>query len=356
VARPATRGCGPGLRTAYIAEDEPEQLLECIAGTPAWATVPLPPELVKAVQGRLDELAETIERRTAASWRRRAAAAGGAGLLLRAGFVRGGRGAGLPAPELDARYERLYAYLCDDLTRRQPTTGLVLDLLFPCIDDRVTARRLLSPQAPLRRHQLVQPGDDLRLDPRVVAFLLDDDSLDERLGSAARVVVPEGRLEELTMPAELRNRLAGLMRQARGAGDLVLYLQGSYGVGRQSVAAACCGVLGINLLVVDGARLAAAGVDEFELAARLADREARLQGAVLLWQSFDALLGQDRRAQLEGQRARGAVGLPRCSCGACGSFGGAAQQAVVRLRRRRTPLTDRVGVPRWERRRPPGWT
>lgn len=288
-----------GLRAAYIAEEEPEQLLDRLAGIPAWAAVPLPPELVKAVQGRLDELSETIERRTAASL--------AAGVPLRLVAL-----AGLfeldsyevdvvlacLAPELDARYERLYAYLHDDLTRRQPAAGLVLDLLFPSIGDRVAARRLLSPQAPLRKHHLVQPGDDLRLDPRVVAFLLEDDGVDERLGSAARVVVPEGGLGGLTLPAELRDRLAGLMRPARDAGDLVLYLQGSYGVGRQSVAAACCAVLGIDLLVVDGARLAAARADEFKLAVRLADREARLQGAVLLWQGFDALLADDGQAQL----------------------------------------------------------
>jgi hypothetical protein len=287
------------LRAAYIAEDEPEQLLDRLAGIPAWAAVPLPPELVKAAQGRLDDLSDTIERRTAASL--------AAGLPLRLVALAGLFGLGsfevdvvlaCLAPELDARYERLYAYLHDDLTRRQPTAGLVLDLLVPRIDDRVAARRLLSPSAPLRRHQLVQPGEDLRLDARVVRFLLEDDAVDERLGSAARVVMPEGGLGELMLPPGLRDRLAGLMWHARDAGDLVLYLQGSYGVGRQSVAAACCAELGINLLVVDGTRLTAAGAEEFELAVRLADREARLQGAVLLWEGFDALLADDRHVQL----------------------------------------------------------
>lgn len=33
------------------------------------------------------------------------------------------------APELDLRYERLYAYLQDDVTRRRPTVDLALNLL-----------------------------------------------------------------------------------------------------------------------------------------------------------------------------------------------------------------------------------
>ena len=265
------------------------------------------------------------------------------------------------ASELDARYERLYAYLHDDLTRRQPTSGLVLDLLFPSIDDRVAARRLLSPQAPLRKHHLVQPGDDLRLDPRVVAFLLEDDGVDERLGSAARVVVPEGGLGELTLPAKLRDRLAGLMRPARDAGDLVLYLQGSYGVGRQSVAAACCAVLGINLLVVDGARLAAARADEFELAVRLADREARLQGAVLLWQGFDALLAEDRQAQLAAllevlDEHPGPAFLSGEAVWSRPARSPASRSSRWSCRGRTPPAARRCGTRRWAPTPPTGWT
>jgi hypothetical protein len=64
------------------------------------------------------------------------------------------------------------------------------------------------------------------------------------------------------------------------------------------VAAAWCAELGINLLVMDGKRLTFAGAEEFELAVWLADREARLQGAVLLWEGFDALLADDRHVQL----------------------------------------------------------
>src|SRR3954467_14770768 len=155
-----------GLRAAYIAEDEPDELLDRIAGTPAWATVALPADLLDSAQARLDELSRAIELRTAASL--------AAGVPLR--LVALARLFGLEsfevdvvvaclAPELDARYERLYAYLHDDLTRRRPSAGLVLDLLCPDIETKVAARRLLNPAARLRRHLLVQAGEGLRLDP-----------------------------------------------------------------------------------------------------------------------------------------------------------------------------------------------
>jgi len=295
-----------GLRAAYIAEDEPEELLNRITGTPAWTAVPLPAGLLDTAQARLDELSQIIERRTAASLE--------AGLPPRLVALAGLFGLGpfevdvvlaCLALELDGRYERLYAYLHDDLTRRQPTVGLVLDLFCPDIDAKAAGRRLLGAAEPLRYYGLVELADQpaaswlttpLRLDPRVSRFLLDDDEIDERLRSLAQLVVPEARLEELTVPAGLRARLASLMRA--GPGDLVLYLQGSYGTGRRSTAAACCAVLGVNLLVVDGARLVAADAEQFELLVRLLDREARLQGAMLLWEGFDTLLADDRRPRL----------------------------------------------------------
>ena len=289
-----------GLRAAYVAEEEPDELLDRVAGTPAWATVALPPELLDAVQARLDAASETIERRTAASLR--------AGVPLRLvalarlfelGPFEVDVVVACLAPELDGRYERLYAYLHDDLTRRQPTVGLVLDLFGPDIQAKVAARRLLGPTAPLLQHQLVESGDGLRLDPRVVRFLLDDDELDDRLGRAAVLVDPAASPDEPRAPEALRRQLARIVEQAIGHGeDVLLYLQGPYGVGRQTAAAACCLALGARLLAVDGRWLAARDEAEFLALVRLVDREARLQGALLYWEHFDALLADDRQGHL----------------------------------------------------------
>jgi SpoVK/Ycf46/Vps4 family AAA+-type ATPase len=49
---------------------------------------------------------------------------------------------------------------------------------------------------------------------------------------------------------------------------------------------------------VDGKRLAASNVEEFTTLARLIDREARLQGALLYWEDFDVLLADEKDAHL----------------------------------------------------------
>ena len=53
------------------------------------------------------------------------------------------------APELDLRYERLYAYLQDDVTRRRPTVNLALDIFCPTAETKIEWRSHFEADAPL---------------------------------------------------------------------------------------------------------------------------------------------------------------------------------------------------------------
>jgi DNA-binding SARP family transcriptional activator/ATP-dependent 26S proteasome regulatory subunit len=212
------------------------------------------------------------------------------------------------APEVDRRYGRLYAYLHDDVTRRAPTVDLVLSLLCADLGAKMTARTRFGPSAPLVRHGLVTLAEDpaqpsyslldknILLAGRVARFLLDDDGVAEQLGSYVRLVVPAVTFGDLHFPAEFGASLARLAEHADD--DLVVYCQGSYGVGKQSVAAACCRRWNVPLLVVSADLLASRPAEEFAMLLRLVDREARLQGAVMYWENVDVLLGEEMRARL----------------------------------------------------------
>src|SRR5262249_49159507 len=60
------------------------------------------------------------------------------------------------APEFDLRYERLYAYLQDDVTRRRPTVDVVLSLLCASATDRFACRMAFASDRPLISHGLVR--------------------------------------------------------------------------------------------------------------------------------------------------------------------------------------------------------
>jgi hypothetical protein len=261
------------------------------------------------------------------------------------------------APEVDRRYEKLYAYLADDVTRRRPTAGLVLDLLCGTRQEAVAARRAFLPPAPLVKARLLAVGDEvggghgvpllarpLKLDDRIVDFLLGGDGLPAGIERAAALVPPRppqpsvppaapgpdalrnapsdassnvpgpapalGSLVEAS--AELRRRIGDLIRwrlaQAEAAPSL-FYLRGPYGSGRRELARAVCGELGLPLVEADLSRLAAGDPGEmprpFAEAVWLLAREATLQPAALSLAGLDRLL-EDEEGRRERDRATAA--------------------------------------------------
>ena len=93
------------------------------------------------------------------------------------------------APDQDARFERLYGYLHDDVTRRRASVGLALELLG--IDSASAGGRArLSAAGPLISGGLVRIEDPdrplltrpLRVPDRVSAHLLGDDAFDPAVG------------------------------------------------------------------------------------------------------------------------------------------------------------------------------
>ena len=291
----------------YISEQEVDALLAGPAGLPRWAAVPWRPEIAEALAYIAREIAERkevsvhlgIDLRLDELVRRFALSPFDVDALLIT-----------LAPEIDLRYEKLFAYLQDDLTKRRPSIDLVLNLLCPTFADKLAARGRFTRTAPLLHHRLVDLFDDpsrpqppllarfLRADARVVSYLFGGDELDARLAPFARLSEPAARIEDLVQEPELKARLQALAACPDAArGSAVLYFQGPYGVGKEMTAEALCRGLGLRLLTIDIDRLLATDDATFETVLSLAGREAVLQGAALLWRGFDLLLADDRVAR-----------------------------------------------------------
>ena len=303
----------------YIAHAEVDALLE---GNNAVA--PEPPEPPEP-RARLAELRYAIEARVAASLAR------GRDLPL----ARLGRIFALSpfeldvlliclAPELDRKYDRLYAYLQDDITRRKPSVDLALGLLCETPAERWRARAHFAAQAPLFRYGLLQATDDpqspagssdlarfLKLDPRIAGFLLGDHRIDGRLAGIARLEWPDPSAPPpLLDPALVERTLRLVMRYCApgvaGRVPLALYLCGPPGIGRRELALAICGQLPCPLFCVDLECLLARG-GEFETLLRLAFREGPLCQAALYFDNLDPLLAEDERARVALKRLASAA-------------------------------------------------
>jgi AAA+ superfamily predicted ATPase len=215
------------------------------------------------------------------------------------------------APELDLRYERLYAYLQDDLTRKRPSVDLALNLLCPSAAMKLMRRMHFASEAPLIRHDLlhlipdpnhVQPpflAHALKLDEQIVRLLLGQESLDPRLAPFCQVVEPTSDVADISMCAEMSQALARLVIQGRERRQqLRFYFCGPRGVGKRRTAEVLAGEVGTPLLVVDLMRALAADTD-FEILIKLVFREAWFRDAILYLDGLDMLRGDSYTLQYQ---------------------------------------------------------
>lgn len=298
----------------YIPETEVDALLEESVGLPRWAVDP--PATISAgkLRDALDRFAAEIAQRKAASIRK--------GIHLR--FDKLAQIFKLDpfeidalliclAPEFDLRYERLYAYLQDDVTKKKPSVDLVLNLLSSSLEAKIAARKYFAASAPLRAFRLVQLFDDpshhnppllskyLKVDDRVVNYLHGANDSDAALQSFTRITHPQVRLNELVLPVDMKNRLMRMLKDSGiNAQKPIFYFQGPYGVGKRKTAEALCSERGLKVLTVKlDHLLSSEGGLNFDTLLPLIYREARLQPAAVYWSDFDALLADDKQPLLD---------------------------------------------------------
>ena len=299
------RGTDPNpddaFRGLYVSDDQVDRML---AGPPET----LPPSGAEAIAGQL-QLVET--------WAGQAQASGAELRLanLRRSFGLDGWDLELLlialAPDLDPRFERLYGYLNDDVSRRRACIGLALDLCGVNLRDSPEADVLvghLHPEAPLCGSGLllVEESDrplltrPLRVPDRVISHLLGDNRPDPAISPY------------LARPPIVGSSGVDIVSRALSGGMQLVYVQDSSGVADLSV--------GASALAAAGTPPVTADLSLVEPAADLASvfgglvREARLRNGGLAAGPIDALA--DRTA--EGIRL---VSRARCPVVLAGSRG-----------------------------------
>ena len=163
------------------------------------------------------------------------------------------------APDLDLKYEKIYGYLQDDVTRKRPTPNLIANLMAVDSLQRLQVLARLSMDAPLMRAGLIASTETADvpwlarvLVPDVTWFnrLLGRDVLDPAFASCARLIDPSAACGTSadTYTSELR---AQVRRAADVHQRVHLALSGPHGAGKFALANAIAADLGQRLLVVD---------------------------------------------------------------------------------------------------------
>lgn len=208
------------------------------------------------------------------------------------------------APELDLRYEKLYSYLQNDVTKKRPTVDLVIRLLCSSIRERIKAREFFSNSSTLLSNRLIYFSNEdgsqlllsrfLRADDKIINFLLGTNEIDHRIKHHSFLVKPRRTLGELILADEIIRPIAGLVKKYSNKKPPILYFQGPYGTGKKMTAEAISKELGVSLLVVDSKTLLKS--ESFETLG-ITIREALLQDSLLYLEGFDSLFSDENAAK-----------------------------------------------------------
>jgi hypothetical protein len=209
------------------------------------------------------------------------------------------------ACDIDLRYERIYAFLQDDVTRRRPTVALALDLLSGSADERLARRSHFGADAPLLQRRLLRLTSDaeratppllshqLQLDEQIVRLLTDDWSLDRRLAECCVLTIAEPS-PAAAVAMESSHALHELVARADEAGTaLRLYFRGPDDLPKRATVEHLAAGAGMPLLALDLDR-ALESEGSFAELAGLACRDAWLRGGILYVVGLDQLLATPR--------------------------------------------------------------
>jgi AAA+ superfamily predicted ATPase len=156
----------------------------------------------------------------------------------------------------------------------------------------------------VRRGLLAAPAEEaaqnsllarpLRVDERIVDFVLGSDRVDARLADYTQLFGTHDAASGWELPHDVVRGLVRVLEQRRVG--RVIYLRGPIGAGKRAVARAASAAAQRSMLLVDVPAILAALGERASSTLPAAVREAALQDAVLVFEDFDALLVDDAAA------------------------------------------------------------
>ena len=210
------------------------------------------------------------------------------------------------APEFDLRYERLYGFLQDDITRRRATVDLALNLCTSSAAEKMVRLARFASDAPLIQHAVVHLVPDpghiqppllahyLKVDEQIIGALLGREALDSRLTGFCRLQSPDACLDGFPLAIDTQQALRAMASRAREERrPLTLYFHGPRGAGRLAAAQALSAEAGSKLLYAD-LNQAPEGTLEFGALLNVLLREASLRDAILYLDGIDGLRREQR--------------------------------------------------------------
>ncbi len=298
-------------RGLYVTQTEAGALLDLPFGVSWGQSISLPPDEENAFAAALTNAAQTLDELS-----RTLTSEGKPPRLLQLATAFGLDQTALDifllcsAAAFATRYERIYGYLQDNVTRRRPTVRLLLQLLGEPGIDQYALAPYLQADAPLLQHRLLEliteapPANvywinqTLQVDEGVVAWLRGVYQPPVELQGQVTLTTPVVGETERLLARETLQRIQAAADlppvQEDGFAAPMIVFYGIDQVAQAAVAQGVASAVGQPLLTVNLARVIGESCPA-RRAVQLALREARLTGATLLLTGWDNCLDEEKR-------------------------------------------------------------
>lgn len=207
------------------------------------------------------------------------------------------------APELEPRYETLYAYLQNDVTRKRPSVDLGLNLICRTEQEKLNARDIFSPDSALPYFNIVELHEEpydrhptllrrfLKMNEAVSRFLLEGQAA---ATPASKLLSPTLHVADLETSEQTRGELENLVSiLTQGVERPVIQLWGDSEAPLMAAAESIASALGRDVLHLD---ISQAEVDSTSLGGSV--RDAALWDTLfVLDNTKNATLDADRQKQ-----------------------------------------------------------
>lgn len=211
------------------------------------------------------------------------------------------------AVEIDLRYEIVFAYLQDDISKKYPTVELVLNLLGRSPAGRSDIRKFFAAESVLVRSHIIELVDDpaknyggllskiVKLPKRIIEYLMNETSIEKKIDLCVKQAdVLANNIEEVLHPdiyKSVTNLLPMLADDCQGN---VLHLTGKYESGKLDIAVFLSKKRNRELLQIDVAAIPYSNIKEFILLNELILREAKLRTADIYYSNFKILFEESK--------------------------------------------------------------
>jgi len=219
------------------------------------------------------------------------------------------------APEIDIKFEKLYSYLQNDITKKKPTIGFILDLIKESTEDKISHRKYFLNESTLFRLHIISfeqtqeiqsiLSRPLKVDNHIVNFILEQEELDSNLTFFSELFLPENMVKGnyIQLYEKIEKKLIeDITKKDIDSTNTIFYLNGASGLGKKTLAKSLCSKIFSSLLIVNVKDAISSRVDLNHLSV-LIFRQAALSNAIVYVDNFDFLFA-NKEDSTENERTK----------------------------------------------------